>query len=80
MPTDDEWAEADMLGDDIAGHHVPRSPEQGVKDMQRRLTALNTRLEAVRSRGDDQLEPRLIQQIRDAQALLAQYQALLNRN
>ena len=77
MPTEDEWADADIAADEEAGHHLTRPPEQGVKDMERRIRALNARLAIVRDRGDEQSEQPLIEQVQKAKLLLDQYQALL---
>ena len=77
MPTDDEWADADAATDEAIGYHTyAKDPAEGVRRMQRRIAAFNERLKAVRARNDSRLEPRLIQQIREATELLRHYQTL----
>lgn len=40
MPTDDEWNEAESLADSLPGRPLARTPEEGVKQMTRRIACL----------------------------------------
>lgn len=44
MPTDDEWAEADMAADEAAGKPLKRTAEEGIRDMERRIASLTKRI------------------------------------
>lgn len=46
VPTDDEWAEADMLADETHGKPMKRTALEGIRDMERRIASLLKRIHA----------------------------------
>lgn len=74
MPSEDEWAEADITADQALGKPLARTPEQGLADMQRRITSLQRRL-AQASPGTGEA---LRLDLAEAQARLKEYQAQLD--
>lgn len=74
MPTEDEWAEADMLADQVAGVPLARTPEEGIKWMDRRIRHLESRIQNC---VDDSQLSILNSQLREAHQRLAEYRAQL---
>ena len=85
MPTDEEWSDANHLADEMAGHPLPRSAEEGVRDMTVRLKVLEERLVQCRAHlaagadpvGFAEEEIKLLRELQEAKQRLAEYQAQL---
>lgn len=79
MPTDDEWADADELTEEMLGKPFVRTPEQGVADMRRRIRSLQARLSVVVKHPDSvrkfQRISELERQIADLNLRIKEYEA-----
>lgn len=75
MPTDDEWAEADILADETHGKPLKRPAAEGIRDMEALIISLRGRLDSLHpaARNTD-AELQLIREIREAEARLKEYQ------
>ena len=79
MPTDDEWAEADMMADEAHGKPLKRTPEEGIRDMERRIASTTQRLRNLHPDAQNpEIELQLIKELREAKARLKEYQIQLD--
>jgi hypothetical protein len=79
MPTDDEWADADELAEEMIGKPFLRNPEQGIADMQKRLRSLQARHDLVSKQADSDLKfermSDLQRQMTDLKLRIKEYEA-----
>jgi len=87
MPSDEEWADADDLTEDLTGHrHL--NPEHGIADMKRRIAAFEERWRALSARVNEEPDQdtatelhRLNQRLTELRTRLAEYEhQLKDRN
>ena len=63
MPADEEWADAAMLAEEILGKPEPCSPEQGIRNIERRNRRLRARRDVVLKLPDTLTHPSLLAEL-----------------
>jgi hypothetical protein len=81
MKNEEEWMDADMMAENMAGKPTPRTAEEGVKIMETRLRILREREDKIRIAehfADEAMRENCLievgREIRDAQSQLKHYQ------